>query len=117
MSIEEQLEEWGCDIAGALARFLGDTNLYESCLIRVIEDDNFDKLKDALEANDAEETFNCAHTLKGVLANMGITPMYDTVCKIVEPVRGGDTAAVDTVKEFYLELMEQLAKLSSIVKL
>lgn len=116
MSIEEQLIEWGCDVKGAMARFLDDTELYESCLVRVIEDENFAKLKEAMDAKDAEETFNCAHTLKGVLANMGLTPMYNTVCSIVEPVRGGDAKMISEIESFYPVLMEQLGQLKQIVQ-
>ena len=31
--------------------------------------------------------FEAAHTLKGVTGNMGLTPLYDAVCTIVEPLR------------------------------
>lgn len=116
MPIEDQLQEWGCDIKGALARFLNDTELYESCLVRVIEDESFMKLKNALDEKDVVETFNSAHTLKGVLANMGLTPMYKTICSIVEPVRGGDVDAIESVSGFYPVLMEQLEHLKTIVQ-
>ena len=34
--------------------------------------------------------FEAAHTLKGVTGNMGLTPLYDAVCTIVEPLRTGE---------------------------
>ena len=40
------------------------------------------------------QAFECAHTLKGMLANMGLTPLYDIVVRIVEPLRAGETAGL-----------------------
>ena len=85
----EKLRAWGCDLDGALERFLGDEELYKSCLPMVAEDESFDGLKEALAEDERKKAFDCAHTLKGVFANMGITPMFDTVEKIVEPLRAG----------------------------
>ena len=79
----EGLNAWGCDLEGALERFLGDEKLYQSCLPMVVEDESFDGLKEALAADERKKAFDCAHTLKGVFANMGITPMFETVVKIV----------------------------------
>ena len=44
----EKLRAWGCDLDGALERFLGDEELYKSCLPMVAEDESFDGLKEAL---------------------------------------------------------------------
>ncbi len=77
----EKLRAWGCDLDGALERFLGDEELYKSCLPMVAEDEAFDGLKEALAEDERKKAFDCAHTLKGVFANMGITPMFDTVEK------------------------------------
>ena len=44
----EKLRAWGCDLDGALERFLGDEELYKSCLPMVAEDEAFDGLKEAL---------------------------------------------------------------------
>ena len=47
---------------------------------------------------------------------MGLTPMYKTICSIVEPVRGGDVDAIESVSGFYPVLMEQLEHLKTIVQ-
>ena len=44
----EKLRAWGCDLDGALERFLGDEELYISCLPMLAEDEAFDGLKEAL---------------------------------------------------------------------
>lgn len=40
-----------------------------------------------MKARDYTAAFEAAHTLKGVVGNMGLTPLYQAVCEIVEPLR------------------------------
>lgn len=87
--ILEELRTWGCDVAGALERMIGDEAFYVECLQEVAKDPSFDKLKEALETGDGHAAFEAAHTLKGVLANVGLTPMYNKITEIVEPLRAG----------------------------
>lgn len=102
--IIQELRDWGCDMDATLERFMGDLNLYDSCLKAVVVDKAFAGLGEALKNNDIEGAFDQAHTLKGVLANMGLTPMYDIVVKIVEPLRAG--AACAGVLAYYEELLQ-----------
>lgn len=89
-AIFEELEEWGCDITGAMGRFLDDTELYLTCLDTVITDNAYEKLGMALVEEDVKEAFDSAHTLKGVFANMGLVPMLRIVECMVEPLREGN---------------------------
>lgn len=52
--------------------------------------------------------------LKGVFANMGITPMFDTVEKIVEPLRAGIN---DGLMPVYEELSREREHLRSIIRI
>ena len=87
--IFQALEEWGCDVDGALDRFLDDKELYVTCLQTVVSDVNFEKLGVSLEEQNVSQAFDYAHTLKGVFANLGLTPMFLIVQTIVEPLRAG----------------------------
>lgn len=87
--IFEELEQWGCDIKGAMSRFLDDKELYLTCLDTVVVDRAFEKLGMALVEENVKEAFDSAHTLKGVFANMGLTPLLRIVECIVEPLREG----------------------------
>lgn len=104
----KRLEEWGCDVAGALERFFDDKDLYMTCVEIVITDRNFDKLGVALEEENVLEAFDCAHTLKGVFANLGLTPMFSIVETIVEPLRGGSAHNLNGNYEKLLASNEQL---------
>lgn len=86
----EKLKDFGCsedDLNRAMERFLNNEAFYERCFGKYLADNSFNALGEALKTDNATEIFNHAHTLKGVTANMGITPVYDEVCIIVEAVR------------------------------
>lgn len=102
------LKEWNCDIDGAMARFLDDRELYRQCLCAVVEDGNFAGLGESLKAGNVKEAFEHAHTLKGVIANMGLTPLYDIVVQIVEPLRAG---TCENLLPLYEQLIEENNKL------
>lgn len=59
----EKLRAWGCDLDGALERFLGDEELYKSCLPMVAEDEAFDGLKEALAEDEREKRRLTVHIL------------------------------------------------------
>ncbi len=105
----EELKKWGCDIDGALERFVGDEELYTTCLYTVIEDKAFAGLGESLRTNHIKEAFDYAHTLKGVLANMGLTPMYDITVRLVEPLRIGDAKNLLPVYEELMQAKDMLA--------
>jgi hypothetical protein len=111
--IIECLISLGCDVPGALPRFIGNRDFYCRMLALVPDDENFETLGTALIAGDVETSFSAAHTLKGVLANMGLTPMYEEACAIVEPLRAGTTVGT---QEHYNMLMQQREKLARLMQ-
>lgn len=87
----EELREWGCDIDNTMERMLFDKEFYLECLTDIPNDPNFSRLSNALVKQDVTAAFDGAHTLKGVFINLGLTPMYNKVVEIVEPLRAGKT--------------------------
>lgn len=84
-----ELDAWGCDVQVALARMLNDEDFYIECLNDVVGDSCFVQLGIALKEEDTQGAFDAAHTLKGVLVNTGLTPMFIKIEEIVEPLRKG----------------------------
>lgn len=105
-ALMDELRARGCDVEGALTRFLNNEAFYVKCYKKFLDDPAFSALDEALKAKDAETAFRHAHTLKGLTANMGLTPLYDIVVKIVEPLRGG--AYHDDLLEIYDAMMREL---------
>lgn len=81
------LEAYGADYAKTMERFMGNEAFYMRMLMMLSRDENLQLLGTALENGDLTAAFEAAHTLKGVAGNLGLTPLYDAVCKIVEPLR------------------------------
>ena len=69
------------------ARFMGKEDMYIKFLNMFEKDDNIRKLENSIGSGDLTAAFEAAHTLKGVTANLGLTPLYNAVCNIVEPLR------------------------------
>ena len=112
-SIIERLKDWGCDTAGAMERMADDESFYIECLHDVAEDACFDTLKEALAAGDLSKAFDAAHALKGVLANVGLTPIYNKITEIVEPLRSGSTAGLPLRLSQLFELRAKLIAILS----
>ena len=88
----QKLRDWGCAVDEALSRVVDDKELYRDCLIMFADDEGFAALGKHLEGHSLQAAFDTAHTLKGVSGNLGLTPMFDTISDIVEPLRiGKDT--------------------------
>jgi len=83
------LREYGADVEGTLERFMGDKGLYNQCLYMLFDDENFNKLLDATNSLDVSGAFSAAHALKGAVANLGLTPLFNSISALVEVLRPG----------------------------
>jgi HPt (histidine-containing phosphotransfer) domain-containing protein len=114
-SFQEKLVRYGVNFQATMERFVNSERLYLRCLDMLAKDDNLGKLGKALDEGDLHAAFEAAHTLKGVVANMGLTPLYKTIDQITEPLRAGeqkdyteDYQAVVTEFERVLVLQREL---------
>jgi chemotaxis protein histidine kinase CheA len=78
------------DIDGAMKRFLGNEPLYIKCLKKFPYDKNYEELKKAYSERNCEECFKCAHSMKGLVSNLGINGIYHLLIPMVDKLRGGD---------------------------
>ncbi|MBR1744280.1 MAG: Hpt domain-containing protein [Lachnospiraceae bacterium] len=87
-----RIEAWrnlGCDIEDAMTRFLDDEEFYLECFDSVIHDPKFDELQGIIETENVSAAFECAHTLKGLVANIGLVSLNSIMIEIVEKLRAG----------------------------
>lgn len=108
----EKLREWGCDINGALERFLNDQDLFNECLLMFVEDDNIEELSRHINDENQQVPFVIVHTLKGVSGNLGLTPLYESLVVLCESLRNnkydknsGEYEIVDNNIKTFLEIM------------
>lgn len=109
----EKLRAYGADIEGALERFMGDEELYDSCIKLLLEEEAFDQLDRAIKEKYYKSAFEAAHTLKGVLGNLGLTPIFNSTSDIVELLRLND---VENIDEEYKKWLLKKEELLTIIK-
>lgn len=108
-----KLKNWGTDTDGAIHRFVDDEEFYLSIVQKFCADDNYLKLKEALDNDDVEQAFFHSHTLKGVLGNLGLNPILAANTDVLEALRSGDIALA---KEKYPKLEEVYKEFLQIIK-
>lgn len=98
----QALEEKGVDLKAVLDRFMGNEELYKKFLGKFLNDQNYTNLMTNLEQKNYAEAFKCAHTLKGVSANLGLNPLFNAVSELTELLRGksDDEVDVDAVEKW-----------------
>lgn len=98
--------------ADAGLRFAGmDSALYLSFLKRFPDDDTVCRLQDALRRGDVCEAFACAHTLKGLSAQLGIVSLAKPASEICELLRAQNPAALAQASERFSVLRRRHAQL------
>lgn len=108
----ERLREYGADLDGIQTRFMGDAKLFQRCFLLFMEDENFALLGDALNNKEYQSAFAAAHTLKGVAGNLGLTPIYERICGLVEDLRAQRCG--DHLEEAYADILSQWHALQDI---
>ncbi len=103
----------GNDIEGALKRFSQDSDLYISLLPYAIEEKIYKNLDQSLSEGNIKDAYENAHSLKGMLGNMGLTKMYNSDCLIVEALKKG--IIDDGVKKNYQLLMAEREIIKEII--
>lgn len=88
MTTEECYARLGGDWAGVLGR-LGSEERVARFLRMVPKDPSFQELTQALERGDGNAAFRCAHSIKGLALNLGLTPLAQTSAALTERLRSG----------------------------
>ena len=108
----DTLRAFGADAEEGLRRCVNNEGLYFRLVNLTVKDPNFQALPEALAQGDLKAGFEAAHALKGVLANLSLTPILAPVVQITELLRG----RVETDYQPYLdEIAAQRAKLEAMI--
>lgn len=118
-NFRRQLEENGVEVENTINRFMGNEAMYLKFLGKFLDDQNCINIGKNLEEENYEEAYKCAHTLKGVAANLGLEPLQRTVSVLVEELRGKSKEEVNveraneewqSVKKTYEQIFEIISK-------
>ncbi len=102
------LNAYGANTAEGLARCLNNESFYLRLVNMGLGDKNFDRLQAAVAAGDARQAFEAAHALKGVMANLALTPLSAPLSELTERLRGREE--IGDVGDLLHEIMAQAEK-------
>ena len=83
----DALRAFGANVDEGLGRCMKNEGFYLRMVRMACGDGNFEKLEKAAEDNDLTAGFEAAHALKGVLANLALTPLTNPVSELTELFR------------------------------
>ncbi|MDO5300486.1 MAG: Hpt domain-containing protein [Clostridia bacterium] len=93
-------------------RFAGmDAELYRAFLRQFPQDDSVLRLHDALERGDVADAFSCAHTLKGLSAQLGITRLAELAAEICDLLRAQKPEALPAARARFIVLRRHHAQI------
>jgi len=105
---KQRLVENGADVENTIKRFMGNEAMYEKFLKKFVDNSNYTGLEENLLSGNYGEAFKCAHTLKGVSANLGLEPIFKAASELTEEFRG--KADEDVNRERVQEIWQELQK-------
>ena len=86
MTIEAFYAEMGVDSAGIILRLATEERV-KKYLGKLLNDQTFADLTEAISRSAYEQAFLAVHTLKGVAANLDLTPLYQACSNLTEALR------------------------------
>ena len=107
MGLIEELKLLGADTEDALARFMNNSSLYERMLMKlpkVVEDA---PVMPYVESGDLEAALSNAHTLKGVVGNLSLTPLYNNYTEMVDLFRDNKPEKAKELLEKTVEIQRE----------
>ena len=118
MNVLDSLKAAGADTEDGLKRCLGKEDFYLKMINLALKNENFELLEGALKTEDYVKSFELCHALKGVIANVSLTPLYDLISDLTEKLRAcTGTVQVETGTplekrgEDFLELYKKIRKI------
>lgn len=83
----DALKEYGANVDEGLVRCMNNEGFYLKLVGMTLDDKNLTGLREALDAKDLDRAFECAHAVKGVAANLALTPLLEPVSEMTELLR------------------------------
>ena len=83
----------------------------DGVLCKMGDDKNFEVLEQAIHAKDLDKAFEAAHSLKGVLGNLSLTPVYDPVDEVTALLRSRNDVDYTTYLKAIADKRDELTKL------
>ena len=105
----EELKNNGADVNTGLSRCVGKEDLYLKLVNMGLGDAKFEELGVALQSGDLQKAFELCHALKGVIGNLGLTPLFDSLSALTEKLRAKEEADYPALYAEILSLRSQFS--------
>lgn len=89
MTFQEIFLEYGADYNNTAQRFMFNWTFYLKILDMLFDGNYIQDLNRCVDNGDSKSAFDVSHTLKGVAGNLGLTPLYNATCQLVDYLRNG----------------------------
>jgi len=83
----EKLKEFGANVDEGLARCMNNESFYIMLVGKVLEDKRLNQLEEQLKVKDLDGAFESAHALKGMYANLSLSPLSKPIEEMTELLR------------------------------
>ena len=83
----DNLRSFGADVDDGLARCMNNEGFYIMLVNKVLGDNRVYTLESQILSGDLDAAFETAHALKGLYANLSLTPLTKPVSEITELLR------------------------------
>ena len=108
------LQNAGINYAEGVERFSNHSAIYEKYLNKFLADDEFNNLCLAMQNQDYDTAFRCAHTLKGVVGNLSINGFLDKIKPFVEALR--DKKDVIEAAKLFPKIIDEYNNVTDAIK-
>ena len=83
----DSLRAYGADVDDGLERCMNNEPFYLGLVGTVIKDTKIEELDAAIRSGDLDKAFELAHALKGMYANLSLTPVTEPISELTELLR------------------------------
>lgn len=107
----DDLIAFGANVDDGLKRCMNNEKFYLNLVESTQDEPKFEALRNAITEGDLDAAFEAAHALKGVMANLAITPLYEPLSELTELLRAKEEADYPTLVEAIMRKQEEFAAL------
>lgn len=112
----DALSQAGVDVPDALARFMGNRDLYISFLCRLPQALDLDAIQQALHNGQEEDFYARVHELKGMTGNLSIRPLFQLTQQLLEEYRAHGLRRLDCLEPLVAQLLTAAAPLNALIQ-
>lgn len=106
----------GVDVSDALARFMGNRDLYLSFLCRLPQSLDLPAIRQALESGRGEDFYALVHDLKGMAGNLGVRSLFQPAQLMLEEYRACGLSRPDRLEPLVDQLNTAAAPLTALIQ-